>query len=77
MSGSVRPLSAGLESVRALRAYLKKFPFTLEFFGSGEKLDLDGFAKRFRVRLYRYHPELLYYMDNRIRFSFREKLELP
>jgi len=29
------------------------------------------------VRLYRYQPELLYYMDNRIRFSFRERLELP
>ncbi|MBS1237404.1 MAG: hypothetical protein H6R37_648, partial [Deltaproteobacteria bacterium] len=27
--------------------------------------------------LYRYQPELLYYMDNRIRFSFRERLELP
>ena len=77
MSGSVHPLSPGLESVRALRAYLKKFPFTLEFFGSGEKMDLDGFRKRFRVRLYRFQPELLYYMDNRIRFSFREKIDLP
>ena len=76
MSGALLPLSPGIESVRALRAYLKKFPFTLEFFGSGEKLDLDGFAKRFRVRFYRYQPDLLYYMDNRIRFSFRERLEL-
>jgi hypothetical protein len=77
MSGAIRPLSPGIESLKALRAYLKKFPFTLEFFGSGEKTDLDGFAKRFRVRLYCYQPELLYYMDNRIRFSFRERLELP
>jgi uncharacterized protein YhbP (UPF0306 family) len=76
MSGGLHPLSLGLESVRALRAYLKKFPFAQEFFSSGEKLDLDGFAKRFRVRLYRFQPELLYYMDNRIRFSFRERIEL-
>jgi len=76
MSGSLHPLSIGLESVRALRAYLKKFPFAQEFFVSGEKLDLDGFAKRFRVRLYRFQPDLLYYMDNRIRFSFRERIEL-
>jgi uncharacterized protein YhbP (UPF0306 family) len=76
MSGALHPLSPGLESVRALRAYLKKFPFTLEFFGSGEKLDLDGFAKRFRVRLYRFQPDLFYYMDNRIRFSFRERIDL-
>jgi hypothetical protein len=76
MSGALHPLSPGLESLRALRAYLKKFPFTLEFFGTGEKLDLDGFAKRFRVRLYRFQPDLFYYMDNRIRFSFREKIKL-
>ena len=76
MSGGLHPLSLGLESVRALRAYLKKFPFAQEFFVSGEKLDLGGFAKRFRVRLYRFQPDLLYYMDNRIRFSFRERIEL-
>ena len=76
MSGVLQPMSPGLESVRALRAYLKKFPFTMEFFGSGERLDLDGFSKRFRVRLYRFRPEVCYYMDNRIRFSFRERLEL-
>ena len=77
MSGVLQPMSPGLESVRALRAYLKKFPFTMEFFGSGERLDLEGFSKRFRVRLYRFRPEVCYYMDNRIRFSFRERLELP
>jgi uncharacterized protein YhbP (UPF0306 family) len=76
MSGALHPLSLGLESVRALRAYLKKFPFAQEFFSSGQKVDLEGFAKRFRVRLFRFQPELLYYMDNRIRFSFRERIEL-
>jgi hypothetical protein len=76
MSGALHHLSPGLESLRGLRAYLKKFPFTTEFFGSEEKLDLDGFSKRFRVRFYRYQPELLLYMDNRIRFSFRERLQL-
>ncbi len=76
MSGGLHPMSPGLESVRAIRAYLKKFPFTMEFFGSGEKLDLDGFSKRFRVRLYRFRPDVCLYMDNRIRFSFREKIQL-
>jgi uncharacterized protein YhbP (UPF0306 family) len=76
MSGALHPMSPGLESLRALRAYLKKFPFTQEFFSTGEKFDLDGFAKRFRVRLYRFQPDLFYYMDNRIRFSFRERIEL-
>jgi uncharacterized protein len=74
MSGEIETLRPGLESLRALRAYLKKFPFTREFFDSGDHLDLEGFAKRFRVRLYRFRPSLLYYLDNRIRFGFREKI---
>jgi uncharacterized protein len=74
MSGRITPLRPGLESLRALRAYLKKFPFTEEFFDSGDKLNLEGFSKRFRVRLYCFRPDLVYYLDNRIRFSFRERV---
>jgi len=77
MSGPITPLRPGLESLKALRAYLRKFPFTEEFFDSGDKLDLEGFAKRFRVRLYCFRPDLVYYLDNRIRFSFRERVEVP
>jgi uncharacterized protein len=76
MSGRIQSLSPGLESLKALRAYLKKFAFTEEFFDSRQGLDLEAFAKRFRVRLYRFKPDLVYYMDNRIRFSFREKVPL-
>ena len=76
MSGEIRPLSPGVESLRGLRAYLRKFPFTREFFDSPRKLDLAAFAERFRVRLYRFQPHLLYYMDNSIRFSYREKVPL-
>ncbi|MGE5842471.1 MAG: hypothetical protein ACM335_09350, partial [Deltaproteobacteria bacterium] len=77
MSGSLHAMSPGLESVRALRAYLKRFPFTMEFFGSGEKLDLEGFGRRFRVRFFQFRPDVLYYTDNRVRFGFRERLDLP
>ena len=76
MSGEIRPLSPGIEALRALRAYLRKFPFTKEFFDSAQKLDIEAFAKRFKVRLYRFQPLLLYYMDNSISFSFREKVPL-
>ncbi|MBN2031937.1 MAG: pyridoxamine 5'-phosphate oxidase family protein [Deltaproteobacteria bacterium] len=76
MSGKIERLRPGLESLRALRAYLKKFPFTKEFFDSGDKPDLEGFSKRFRVRLYCFRPDLLYYLDNRIRFGFREKIRI-
>jgi uncharacterized protein YhbP (UPF0306 family) len=76
MSGTISPVSVGIEAFRMVRAYLKKFPFTEEFFDQGQKLDLEAFAKRFRVRLYRFKPDLIYYMDNRIRFSFREKIRI-
>ncbi len=76
MSGRIRSLSPGLEAARALRAYLKKYPFTKEFFGKDQSFDLNLFLSRFSVRLYRFKPSLLYYMDNSIRFSFRAEISL-
>jgi len=74
MSGKVKRLGPGLESLKALRAYLKKFPFTADFFEPGQNLNLASFFKRFSVRFYRFEPEVLYYRDNRIGFSFRKKV---
>ncbi len=34
------------------------------------------FMKRFNVRLYAFRPDVLYYQDNRIQFSFRERVNL-
>jgi len=76
MSGVISTLSPGLEALRVLRVYLKKYPFTKEFFNTGEKLDLDTMTKRFRVKMYRFQPGLFYYLDNKIRFGFRERLAL-
>jgi hypothetical protein len=76
MTGEITQVSPGWEALKAVRAYLQKFPFTEEFFDRHQELDLEAFAKRFRVRLYRFQPTILYYMDNRIRFSFREKVPL-
>jgi len=74
MSGSIQHVPAGLEALGAVRAYLKKFSFAKEFFDSSQKLDLMAFTKRFRVRLYKFKPDLIYYLDNAIRFGFREKI---
>jgi uncharacterized protein YhbP (UPF0306 family) len=76
MSGRIRPASAGLKTVGALKAYMKKFPFVGEFFESGQSLNLEAFAKRFSVRLYCFEPDLIYYLDNRIRFGFREEISI-
>jgi len=74
MSGSIEMVPASLSSIDALRAYLKKFPFTKEFFSPGQKPDLAAFADRFKVRLYRFKPRLIYYLDNSICFGFRESV---
>jgi uncharacterized protein YhbP (UPF0306 family) len=76
MSGRVKTISAGLEAIEVVRAYLKKFTFTKDFFSPGQDLDLTAFAKRFRVKLYSFRPTLIYYMDNGIRFGFREKVTI-
>jgi uncharacterized protein YhbP (UPF0306 family) len=77
MSGSVENISPGLEAIEVVRAYLKKFPFTKDFFSPGQALNLSAFTSRFRVKLYRFKPSLIYYMDNSIRFGFREKVIIP
>lgn len=76
LSGRITPVTPGIDAIRALRAYLKKFPFTSDFFDSDGPPDLEDFVKRFRVRFYRLRPELLYYTDNRIHFSFRAQVPL-
>jgi uncharacterized protein YhbP (UPF0306 family) len=76
MSGSITALSPGLEAIRSIKAYLKKFPFTKEFFSSGQSIDLEGFGKRFRVKLYKFDPHLIYYLDNEIEFGFRREVIL-
>jgi uncharacterized protein YhbP (UPF0306 family) len=76
MSGRIRPVKPGLEAVQVLKAYLKKYPFTTEFFKENGPLDLDTFAERFGVKLYGFIPSLVYYLDNQVRFAFREEVTL-
>jgi uncharacterized protein YhbP (UPF0306 family) len=76
MTGRVRPVEDGREALGALRAYLKKYPFTQEFFDKNTPLALASFRDRFGVRLYKFIPALVYYLDNQIRFAFREEVTL-
>ena len=76
MAGRIEKAGLGLQAVRAVAAYIEKYPFTREFFKPGQSLDLEGFGKRFGVRLYRFKPELVYYLDNKISFGFREAIQL-
>lgn len=76
MSGRISPVHPGLAGIKALGAYIAKFPFTKDFFEPGQALDLANFTERFRVRLYRFDPHLVFYLDNQIRFGFRVETRL-
>ena len=76
MTGCIRQVPTGLEAIQALRMYLRKFPFTKEFFDTRVPLGLEAFAKRFKVRLYKFEPDLMYYLDNQIRFGFKQRITI-
>jgi uncharacterized protein YhbP (UPF0306 family) len=76
MTGSIQPAAGGLEAFQVLREYLKKFPFSKEFFKKNTSMDPGSFWERFGVKIYGFKPALVYYLDNRIRFAFREEVTL-
>lgn len=76
MWGRIRKARPGLKAARAIQAYVEKFLFVKEFFSQGQELGMESFVKRFRVRLYRFEPRLIYYLDNSISFGFREVVHL-
>ena len=77
MAGKIERVPIGKEATQAFGVYLKKFPFCKEFFAPGRLLKLETFVGRFKVKLYRFKPGLVYYLDNRIHFGHRELVILP
>ncbi len=75
MSGKVERVGPGEEGARALGGYMRKFSGVSSFF-KGEKPGPAAFRERFGVRLYRFSPEVVYYLDNSIGFGFREAVRL-
>jgi len=76
MSGIVKNARPGIKTLEALKKYLQKYPFTKEFFKVEQELDLKAFSERFKVKLYYFNPTLVYYVDNSIRFGFRQEIIL-
>jgi uncharacterized protein len=76
MSGRIKQVGLGLKAAQALRAYIETYPFVKEFFDPGQEPNLKDFGNRFRARFYRFTPTLAYYLDNSIRFGFRQAVDL-
>jgi uncharacterized protein YhbP (UPF0306 family) len=71
MSGLVLEQGAGPQAVAVAGAYARQF--SISFAGS----DILGFfTKAFHARLYKFVPDLVYHMDNRRGFGFREPIDL-
>ena len=45
MVGRIEQVHGKIEALEAIRGYLKKFPFTKEFFRSEQKIDLEAFSR--------------------------------
>jgi len=76
MSGTIKRVSLNKEALFAFNEYIKKFPLTKDLFHPGKRLTLKNLLKHFRVRFYRFTPELVYYLDNSIEFGFRQEIDL-
>ena len=76
ISGSIQPLSPGLEAAKVVAAYEKKFSFIREFFKGKRTLDLKAFSEKFDVSFYRFAPDKIFYLDNRVDFSFRAEVSI-
>ena len=76
MSGCIQTADSKFDAIQVLREYLKKYPFTKDFFKRKVSLDLKMLSDRFGVKLYRFVPTLVYYLDNQIKFAFRAEVQL-
>lgn len=62
-------------SLRVISAYLKRFPFTRDFFPAVRRPDPKTFFDRFKVNLFAFMPTEVFYVDNRYGFGNRQKIE--
>ncbi|HLI26048.1 MAG TPA: pyridoxamine 5'-phosphate oxidase family protein [Chloroflexota bacterium] len=77
LEGTAAIVESPAELLRALHAYLDKYPFVRSFLSPQALLQGVRIAgKALDVRLWRLRPERLWYLDNARGFSAREELPL-
>jgi len=76
MQGAVKPIRSLSLSLEIITAYLKRYPFTRDFFPKNTRPDPKAFLDRFKAKLYGFSPTEVYYMDNRYGFGNRQKIHL-
>ena len=76
MSGCIQAADRKFDAIKIMREYLKKYPFTKDFFKENVSIDIKLLSERFGVKLYKFTPTLVYYLDNQIQFAFRAEVQL-
>lgn len=74
MVGSVQRIQSAALSLKAVATYLKRFPFTLDFFPGDAAPDTNAFFSRFKAKLYALTPRDMFYTDNRFGFGTRQRI---
>lgn len=75
MTGTLERIRSVALSLKTIAIYLKRFPFTREFFPDDPTPDLDAFFSRFKARLFAFTPTDVYYIDNRCGFGARMQID--
>ena len=75
MTGKLERIRSAALSMKAVVSYLKRFPFTREFFPENPTPDPNAFFSRFKARLYAFTPTDVYYIDNRFGFGTRQRID--
>jgi uncharacterized protein YhbP (UPF0306 family) len=76
MEGVVKAIRGPVESVRAIRTYVKRYPFAEQFLSAPEGLSHGLVTKMTKVALYVFRPSSILYLDNEMGFGTRWKLDI-
>jgi uncharacterized protein YhbP (UPF0306 family) len=76
MEGTVERVTGVRALARALKTYMKRYPFAREFLSDPAGLSPSLARKVANVALYRFRPTTILYVDNEQGFGTRWKLEI-
>lgn len=74
MAGSISTAGISKKSASAFNVYLKKFDFIGAIKKSAAIKDIVSAESVFKVKFYKFTPDEVYYLDNNIKFGFKEKI---
>lgn len=76
MEGTVERVTGVRALARALKTYMKRYPFAREFLSDPGAISPSAVLKVAKVALYRFRPRTILYVDNEQGFGTRWKLEI-